>query len=454
LSKKQPAGPRRGPDKWGRERRRRHIIEIVIAITIVAVVAIVTYGLYDSRIKPWHQTVVRVNETVFDMNYFVKLLRLYAGKTPQTPEEFQQLWNMAQQQLPEVMINNELKKQGAAARGIYPTRQEIDDKFWEFFSALGDQDDAETLESYREILDRLNVSDSDLRELWFAPIVIEEQLREYMGNERYPEDGEFDHVNVQAALFGVEEDAVSARALWEESGFENMINSTIHSRQYPPEGSDEEWLPRGIEDVDFDEFAFEHIGLLSGPVHDTTHYTNGGYWLFMVVDKRVIEGVEQEVEELQIKAILFDSKSMADEVAGMYDGENFAELAEEYSLDNTSKDNGGDVGWMSVADAKSRFGPDVETIGLNELSNPSYNTLVSKQSGYWIIKVLANEERPLTESNRIMLGGQLFNDWILAERESDENRIENLLDAEKDPGKSYDLLSWAIDHLDIKSEVG
>jgi len=446
LSRKRPAElTRRKPSRWERERRRRYILEIVISIAIISVVALVTYGLYDSRIKPWHETVVRVNDAAFDMNYFVKLFRLYGG-TGQNLEQDMQLAEM----LPEVIENNELKKQGVEARGIYPTRQEIEDKFWGFMGSDPYQDDAEFFERYWEILDRYKVSDRDFKELIIAPMVIEEKLRQYMGNEKYPEDGEFDHVNVRAALFGTDQQALDARVDWEASGFESMINSTTPSLQYPPKGSDEEWLPRDIEDVDFDEFAFgegtENIGLLSGPVHDTKHYTTGGYWLVMVVDERVMEGVEEEEKELYIKAILLDSKGKAEEVAAMYDGENFAGLAEEYSLDSASKGNGGDMGWMSAENAESRFTPAVLDLELNELSSPLYSPMVSKKSGYWIIEVLANEMRPLTESHRITLVGQLFNDWLEAERESDQNRIENLLDA----GKMF----WAIGHLDMSVQAG
>lgn len=446
MSKKRPAEPvRRRPSKSEKERRRRHILEIVIAIAIIAVITIVTYGLYDTRIKPWHQPIVRVNDAVFDMNYFVKLFRLYGG-TGQNLEQDIQIGEM----VAEVIENNELKRQGAEALGINPSRQEIEGRFWDFMGGNRDQDDAEFFERYREILDRYKISDSDFKEMFIAPIVIEEQLREYMGNEAYPEGGEFDHVKIQAALFGTEQQALDARADWEASGFENMINATSPSRRYPPEGSDEEWLPRGIEGGDFDEFAFgegtENIDLLSGPVPQTKYYTTGGYWLVIVLEERTVPGEEQEEKELHIEAILLDSQTKAEEVAGMYDGENFAELATEYSLDSSSKDNGGDMGWVSVDDAKSRFGEDVVNLQLNELSSPLHSTAVSKQSGYWIIKVLENEMRPLTEANRLTLVGQLFNDWLEAERESDQNRIENLLDTSK--------IFWAIGHLDVPVQAG
>ena len=444
MSRKRSPAPKRKPDRFQRERRRRFIIEVVIAITIIAVAALVTFGLYDSKIKPWHETVVRVNDTAFDMNYFVKLFRLYGG-SGQDLEQDIQIAEMAA----EVIINNEIKKQGAEARGIFVTSQEVEDKFWEFMGSDPDRDDAEFFENYRAILKKYHVSDEDFRTMVIEPMVIEERLREYMADAVYPEDGKYEHVSIQAALFGMEEDAASARTDWETYGFDYMINATSPSQQHPPKGSTEEWLPRGIEGAEFDAFAFgegmENPNVISQPVHETEDYTTGGYWLYEVLEKRTAEAEEGEEEELHIQAILVDSKSTAQEVAEKYNGENFAELAAEYSLDSSTKDKGGDMGWVTLESAISKFGAGVETIELNVLSEPYYSTSVSKKSGYWIMNVVAIEERELTESHRTTLTSTLFNSWIEASGDSDENDIENLLD--------YNKIFWAIGHLDIETET-
>ena len=65
-------------------------------------------AIYDNRIKPWHQPIVKVNDRVFDMNYFVKMLRLYGAGQQNTSQDLQ-----LAQYLVEIIQGNELVRQKA-----------------------------------------------------------------------------------------------------------------------------------------------------------------------------------------------------------------------------------------------------------------------------------------------------------------------------------------------------
>ena len=74
-SAKQPLPPARE-----KESKRRRIIGIIVSIVIAGVVisgGIVGYVHYVNLNKPWREPIVEVNGEVYDMDYFVKVLRLY-----------------------------------------------------------------------------------------------------------------------------------------------------------------------------------------------------------------------------------------------------------------------------------------------------------------------------------------------------------------------------------------
>jgi len=73
---------------------------------------------------------------------------------------------------------------------------------------------------------------------------------------------------------------------------------------------------------------------------------------------------------MHVEALLLDSEEKAEEVASKLDGQNFAQLAEKYSLHAASRENGGDLGWLSVEDVESRFGADALELAINDLSEP------------------------------------------------------------------------------------
>ncbi len=439
MSRRRPPEPKRVPSKWERERRRRRIAEIAILIAIIAVVSIVGYGYYDSSIRPWHQAIVRVNGTVLDMRYFVNTLRLWgAGQNPYQDYELAR-------QVVTVMQNYELMRQMAESPevGIVISEESIDAKIKELLTSSDEElSDEEFKQRYKEVLDTFGVSDAAFREIYIGPMLIQTELRAYLGNNEYPQDQPFTQVRIQAILVGTEDQALEIRSTWgteTTETIEQLVNMTSSSHYYP-DADGVDWLPPGIESSAFDDYAFSNvteIGVVSSPTADTQYPTKGGYWLAIVLEERE----EGEETELHIQGILLDSSFKAIEVASQFDGENFAELAEEHSLHSASQGAGGDMGWLSLEDAETRIGAAVLDLPRDgtTLSEPILNEDTSKQSGYWLIEVVEKEERVLSDQHRDILVDQVFREWVEQERESEDNRIEDYLDDEK--------IFWALDHI-------
>jgi len=169
---KQASTSRRQLSRWEKERRRRRIIEIVILVTIVAVLGLIGYGYYNTRIKPWHQLIVKVNDKVFDMSYYVKMLRLWGG-------------DLSGEKLEEVVVmieRHELLRQAAKESDINISDDEVEQELRDLLSFDPDKESEEEFaQRYQDLLNTLRLSDKDFRQMFIEPMLLEEKLREQMG---------------------------------------------------------------------------------------------------------------------------------------------------------------------------------------------------------------------------------------------------------------------------------
>lgn len=76
-------------------------------------------------------------------------------------------------------------------------------------------------------------------------------------------------------------------------------------------------------------------------------------------------------------------------------GEDFSKLAEEHSDDHSSAPLGGDMGWFEINKFGPRIGDVLQTLNLNEVSEP-----FQTEAGWHIIKYLGKKEADVTEEFR------------------------------------------------------
>lgn len=145
---------------------------------------------------------------------------------------------------------------------------------------------------------------------------------------------------------------------------------------------------------------------------------------------------ESFVVKEQIKAshILTETKEAAVEVKEKLSaGEDFAELAREYSTDESNKDSGGDLGIVKRGEMVEEFEETAFALEAGSISEP-----VKTNFGYHIIKVdekkeaqEANYEKSKEEIEEILFDGKVqteFNTWY--KEKLDEYEIENFLTQE------------------------
>lgn len=124
---------------------------------------------------------------------------------------------------------------------------------------------------------------------------------------------------------------------------------------------------------------------------------------FQIVKLNEMRGAQaQMVEQLHVRHILLRPNEILDDAAvrqkllGIRDqikgGDDFATIARSVSEDTGSKADGGDLGWTTPADFVPEFAQIIETMPLNELSEP-----LQSRFGWHLVEVLGHREHDTTD---------------------------------------------------------
>ncbi len=400
MVKKKVEKPKREVTKrqlsqWQKQKRRQRIILGFGIFIIVAVLGIIGVGIYTkwyiAEYKPLHQTVIRVNDTEFDMDYYIKVLKVYGEGQPSY-----YMYYLADMVV-RVIEQNELIRQGASdlPTPIIVSDDEVDEKLKSL--------DLPLKQPYKDIV-RAELLISKLRDEHFE--------------QQVPVSAEQRHV--MAMFLESESQAIEVRARLEgDESFADIAGELSLNDFSKDENGDLGWHPKDILTIRLgtsipDDYAFScEVGVLSQPLPDETITKRVGYWLIKVLER------EEESGEAHVQAILLGSEEEAlDVTARLEVGEDFdkdfAELAGELSQHDASKESGGDLGWLApgtMCPAFDEFAFNAE-IELGMLSEPIRDDTVITKGGYWLLKVVDKEDRQIEDEDRNLLKNKALNEWV------------------------------------------
>lgn len=134
--------------------------------------------------------------------------------------------------------------------------------------------------------------------------------------------------------------------------------------------------------------------------------------------QKISEALSAEVEPVQEQVwaqhILVEDEETALEVLQKLEaGEDWSELAAEYSTDTSNKDNGGDLGWFSSAAMVAEFSTTAFSTPIGQITGPVETTF-----GYHIIRVLGHEVRPVEQYLIQRFYQEIFDNWLNPLREN------------------------------------
>lgn len=381
--------------RWEKQKKRQRIILIVGVSIIVAALLVIGVGWFLSQFLPMNQTVIKVNDTEFDMEYYVEMLKIYS-------------WNQSESYIQyisdEVLKNierNELVRQEALKLGISISKDEV----------------AEELKSFDLPNDEVH------RDIVRAQLIIRRLLEEYF-DPQVPVTAE--QVHLMAMLLESEQQATEVRAKLEKGeSFTELAGELSLDYLSKTNQGDFAWHPQVIFNELLPEMVVAHAfnaqaGTLSRPLYDEKVNKAVGYWLVKVV------AMNEETEEAHVQALLLGSEAEAkDIVARVEGGEDFDALVQE---------SGGESeitppGVMSPVIDEFIFDPDLE-IGV--LSQPIRDDSIITEGGYWLVKVEGKEaDRPMGDEDRDLLKAKAIDNWVDSLWDNPENEVASYLTDEK-----------------------
>lgn len=417
MAKKKTEKPARYVSKqqlshWQKQRQRQRLINAIGLFIIVAVVAVVGVGWYVSEYQPRHKIAIRVNDTKFNMQYYVDMLRLHSGGL--SPEYLNILPDMVTKDI----IRGELIRQGAAKLGFTVSNDDV------------------TSELKKNKLPTDHVHEDMMQ----TQLLVKKMLDEYF-DPKVPTIAEQRHILAMFLESEFQAKAIRNRITLGENFTDLAKESSLHEEAKTNKG-DFGWHPKGIF-TDFiaikiaAEYAFEaEVGTLSQPLWDNNINKKLGYWLIQVLKRNV-----DNEGDAHVQAILAGSLEEADQVrARLLKGEDFATLAREFSQLEGVKENGGDLGPIKKGEKTAAFDQFAfnTDIPLKTLSPPIRDEESTTRGGYWLVKIVDKAgDRKITDEDRDLLKAKHFEDWV----------AELLLDPETKIDDSYltsEKKAWAV----------
>jgi parvulin-like peptidyl-prolyl isomerase len=390
--------------KWQRQMKIRRIVIIAAVVFLVGISSWIGYGFYkDRKDDPLRQVVITVNDSRFNMEYFVDMLDLYTSGVNAT--ELYYYGSYFASMVADTIINAESLIQAADEElGIEVTAEEIS----------------------AELEERGMPDDKVYRDLITASL-LEEKVGEHFDPGA---NVTMEQTHAEVMLLESQDVADEVTVTIEAGG-----NFTALAEKFSTSSSVEQdlgWLPEELmPNTLIANAAFSlAAGNVSQPIYNGNATKNIGYWLIEVT------GAQNETIDAQV--MLLGSEAEAERVrAELAAGGNFSALAGNYSQ-HQSKTNGGRLDGLERGDMGSTaFDQVAFNITLNEVSEPVKDESVRTTGGYWIVKVVDRGDRQIDEQTREALKNKRYGEWLEAWKE--DSTIENLLDEDKN--------AWAIDEV-------
>ncbi|MFH1639166.1 MAG: peptidylprolyl isomerase, partial [Chloroflexota bacterium] len=353
-----------------RRQRENKIQRLIFAIgisVIVVVIALMGSGWYLTQVRPFQQTIMKVNDTDIKMRLYVT--KLVISGPSEAEDQIRQY---------------ELERQTALKLGISVSEDE---------ARTGLKD---------ELLENGWPETSEYLAVLKHKVLVNKLQDEYFEQEVPITAPQKD---LQAMFLAEEAQAndIRDRILAGEDFSELAATLSLDQTTEINKGNIG-WHPRGVLSFILGSTVVDDIvlnlkkGDISQPIHDAAKSKFLGYWLINVLEK--------DGEKANIQLMLLGTEKEAGEIrARLEGGEDFITLAKEFSQMPGATTDGGDVGWVNKGERGELFDSFIfdSDVTAPILSPLIYDGDINTKGGYWLIKiadeaddkVIANEDREM-----------------------------------------------------------
>ena len=160
--------------------------------------------------------------------------------------------------------------------------------------------------------------------------------------------------------------------------------------------------------------------------------------------------VPEAMTQKDVLVMFLESQSQVEDVRQrLVAGDDFGELAAELSLDTTTGEDGGELGWLPDGIIDIVLNTEViedfvSSAVAGELSPPLYDEAKTKELGYWLVSIVERRDEPEEAHIQVML--------LSSEEEALEVRAR--VEAGEDFGELAAELSQFINAADDKGDIG
>ncbi len=397
---------------------------MIIAVSVYTVIVALIIGIpfYRTFVAPWRRAILQVADVTFTMRDFVKQLRL---KMP--PSETNKL--TAATKVLQEMQHTELIRQEAVKRNLTVSEEEVDQEIRQRVKA-STTGEGNFEDLYAAMLRGLGLKADEYRD-WIRSDVLQMKLFQSF-IEKMPRFAE--HIHLYAIVTDSAKKAETLRnRVQKGEDFKALAGETSIDLESAKKGGEMGWMPKDVDEL-----------------------TTPG----QIRAWGILARTEEEAKDLKEKILK---------------GDDFAELARYNSLDDETRDKGGDLGWLPLEEGSGKpYAFDAYELDPDQLSAP-----IEGYGGFWIIKLIektpigkviddvafnlpvgrvsppintikgvylvmveAKEpRRPLSDEHRVILARKSFEKWVnqVSMKGTEEGWIK------WDWGS--ETYNWVVDHL-------
>lgn len=411
-----------------RERRQNRWIVIGASIVLLAVVALIGYGVLDQTVLQYNKPVITVGDDVITVrefqkqvsyaraqkimqyNFYSQIAQYYG--TDQFAETITSLQSdldsptAVGSEVIQTLTDNLLIRQEAARLGITVTSQEVEQKMMEMYEYYPNGTPTPSLTPTAYTTPTYNPTQLYFAATRPAPTATETATPEFTATVDLTPTATLE----PAATFTP---TVEATATLEPSPTATEIPATPTSSVPTATSTPEPTItPYTLEGY------MESLSNNLKP-YLAFDYTQDDYrksietsLLREKLADYLAKDAQRESTQVWARHILVGTLEEAETVlARLKTGEDFAALAAEYSIDTSNKDNGGDLGWFGSNQMVEEFEQAAFALSVGDISEPVATTF-----GFHIIQLLGKQTIPMSDSEWEAEKETYITDWLTKQK--------------------------------------